>query len=80
MLFKQTKQKKCGGDREKNSQPKGGHIFPDPKEINHICSTGCTNQKVKIQHTVIQSHSEKNTVPFFPPTLLLLSCLLLIKS
>lgn len=39
-----------GGDLEKNSQTKIWQFLPDPKEINRICSTVSSNQKVKIQH------------------------------
>ena len=70
-----------GGDREKNKL-KFDHFFPDPKEINPICPTLSSNQEVRIQHAALYSHSEKRQCPsfsyFFP--LLLLSCLLLIKS
>lgn len=48
--LKKKKKKKSGEDRENDSQTKIGQFLPDPYDINHICLTVSSNQKVNIQH------------------------------
>lgn len=54
------------GETEKRTvQLKSDHYFQTPQEINRICSTVSTKEKVKNQHAAVQPRNEQNAAPHF---------------